>query len=71
MQNVPELNVVPILPEIVVSAVALLILLFDAARPSRKQAHLVALSLAGLLGAAAFLFRAWSVPPAEGLTALG
>ncbi|MGH2686291.1 MAG: NADH-quinone oxidoreductase subunit N, partial [Actinomycetota bacterium] len=71
MPEIPELNLVPILPEIVVSGMALLILLLDAIRPSRQQTHLVALSLAGILGAAAPLFRAWSVPPADGLTALG
>ena len=69
--DIPQLNLVPILPEIVVTVVALLILLLDAIRPSRQQTHLVALSLAGILGAAAPLFRAWSVPPADGLTALG
>jgi NADH-quinone oxidoreductase subunit N len=67
----PELNLVPILPELIVIGVAIVILLLDAIRPGRGQVHLVALSVAGLLGAAAPLFRAWRVPAADGLTALG
>ncbi len=69
--DTPSLNLLPVLPEIIVAGMALLILVLDAARPSRRQGHLVALSLAGILGAAAVLFRAWSEPPADGLTALG
>jgi NADH-quinone oxidoreductase subunit N len=67
----PELNLVPILPELIVIGAAILLLLLDAARPARVQAYLVAISAAGLLGAAGPLFRAWRVPAAEGLTALG
>ena len=69
--EVPSLNVLPVLPEILVAGMGLLILMLDAARPSRRQGHLVALSMASLLGAAAVSIRAWSVPPADGLTALG
>ena len=71
MPEVPTLELLPVLPEIIVAGVALLILVMDAVRPSRGHAHLVALSLAALLGAAAVLVRAWSSPPAEGITALG
>jgi NADH-quinone oxidoreductase subunit N len=69
--QLPELNLVPILPEMIVVLAAIVILLLDAVRPARTQAPLVALSIAGLLGAAAPLIRAWSVPAADGLTALG
>jgi len=69
--QVPELNLVPILPELIVVFAAIVILLLDAVRPARSQVPLVALSAAGLLGAAAPLLRAWSVPAADGLNALG
>ncbi len=71
MPQIPELNLVPVLPELIVVTTAIVILLLDAIRPGRGQAHLVAISVAGLLGAAVPLFRAWSVPAADGLTALG
>ena len=71
MPQTPELNLVPVLPELIVVTAAIVVLLLDAFRPGRGQAPLIALSVAGLLGAAAPLFRAWSVPAADGLTALG
>jgi NADH-quinone oxidoreductase subunit N len=71
MPQPPELNIVPILPELIVVGAAILILLLDAIRPARGQVYLVAISVAGLLGAAAPLLRAWRVPAAPGLTALG
>ena len=71
MPQTPELNLVPVLPELIVAGAAIVILLLDAARPARTQAPLIAFSVAGLLGAAVPLFRAWSVPAADGLTALG
>ncbi len=71
MPQIPDLNLVPVLPELIVVAAAIVVLLLDAIRPGRGQTHLVALSIAGLLGAAAPLIRAWSVPADDGLTALG
>jgi NADH-quinone oxidoreductase subunit N len=71
MPETPSLNLIPVLPELIVVAAAILILLLDAFRPARGQAYLVAFSVAGLLGAAVPLFRAWRIPAAEGLTALG
>jgi NADH-quinone oxidoreductase subunit N len=71
MPQPPELNLVPILPELIVVGAAVLLLLLDAARPARGQVYLVTISVAGLLGAAAPLLRAWRVPAAPGLTALG
>jgi NADH-quinone oxidoreductase subunit N len=70
MPQIPSLNLVPVLPEIIVAATAILILLLDAFRPARGQGPLLAISAAGLIGAAGPLIRAWRVP-GEGLTALG
>ncbi len=72
MPRTPDLNLVPILPELIVILSAILILLLDAVRPNRRGTrHLAAFSAAGLLGASIPLFRAWSTPAADGLTALG
>jgi NADH-quinone oxidoreductase subunit N len=67
----PELNLAPILPELVLVAVAMLILVVDAARPTRDQRLLAAAALLAVVGAAALVIRQWFVPAADELTVLG
>ncbi len=67
----PDLVLAPILPELILSGVAMLILLVDAARPSRGGRAMALLAAAGILAAAAVVIRQWQVPAADELTALG
>jgi NADH-quinone oxidoreductase subunit N len=67
----PELNVVPILPELIVAGVGMLILLGDAARPIRDQRIVAAVAMLGVLAAGVVVIRQWFVPPADDLTVLG
>ena len=66
----PDLVLTPILPELILAGVAMLILLVDAARPSRGSAMAV-VAFVGLLAAAAVVVRQWLVPAADELTVLG
>jgi NADH-quinone oxidoreductase subunit N len=50
----------PIGPELVLAGTAIVLLLYDALRPSRDQLPLVLLTLAGLAGAAAYSVYLWS-----------
>jgi NADH-quinone oxidoreductase subunit N len=67
----PELNLVPILPELILAGVAMLILVVDAARPIRDQRVVATGAMVGVVAAAVVVIRQWFVPPAEGLTVLG
>jgi NADH-quinone oxidoreductase subunit N len=67
----PSLNLVPIFPELVLAGVGMLILLADAARPTRDQRVLAGATMLGILGAGVFVIRHWAVPAADELTVLG
>jgi NADH-quinone oxidoreductase subunit N len=67
----PDLVLAPILPELVLAGVAMLILLVDAARPSRGGRAMAVVAFLGILGAAAVVLRQWQVPAADDLTVLG
>jgi NADH-quinone oxidoreductase subunit N len=67
----PDLVLAPILPELVLAGVAMLILLVDAARPSRGGRAMAVVAFVGVLGAAAVVLRQWHVPAADDLTVLG
>jgi NADH-quinone oxidoreductase subunit N len=67
----PALNLAPILPELVLAGVGMVILLVDAARPTRDQRLLAGAAMLGILGAGGFVIRQWGVPAAEELTVLG
>jgi NADH-quinone oxidoreductase subunit N len=69
--QVPELNLIPLLPELILAGAGMAILLVDAARPIRDQRVLAGLALAGLLAAGVVVVRQWFVPPADDLTVLG
>jgi NADH-quinone oxidoreductase subunit N len=53
------------------AGVGILILLVDAARPTRDQRVLAGAAMLGILGAGGFVIRQWLVPAAEELTVLG
>ncbi len=55
----PEISIGPIVPELILVAVAIAILLLDAVRSSREQWPLVLLALAGLAAAAAASVDLW------------
>jgi NADH-quinone oxidoreductase subunit N len=59
MPQPPPLVLGPILPEIVLAAAAIVILLVDAFRPRRDQRFAAALALLGLAGAAIASVRIW------------
>ena len=67
----PELAVGPILPEIVLVAAAIVILLVDAIRPIRSARALGLLAGLGIVGAAIPVVAQWGRPSADGLTVLG
>jgi NADH-quinone oxidoreductase subunit N len=67
----PELILTPILPELILAGVAILILLLDAARPSRDMRLMALVAMTGILAAAGVALRGWFVPPARELTVLG
>ena len=67
----PALNLAPILPELVLAGVGMVILLVDAARPTRDQRLLAGAAMLGILGAGGFVIRQWGVPAADELTVLG
>jgi NADH-quinone oxidoreductase subunit N len=67
----PSLNLAPIFPELVLAGMGMLILLVDAARPTRDQRVLAGATMLGVLGAGVFVIRQWVVPAAEELTVLG
>ncbi|MGH2545819.1 MAG: NADH-quinone oxidoreductase subunit NuoN [Actinomycetota bacterium] len=67
----PDLVLAPILPELVLAGVAMLILLVDAARPSRGGRAMAVVASLGILVAAAVVVRQWQVPAADELTVLG
>ena len=67
----PALNLVPILPELILAGVGMVILLVDAARPTRDQRLLAGAAMLGILGAGGFVIRQWGVPAADELTVLG
>src|SRR5918992_4858557 len=69
--QVPELNLAPILPELILAGAGMLILLVDAARPIRDQRVLAAGAMVGVLAAGVVVVRQWFVPPADELTVLG
>jgi NADH-quinone oxidoreductase subunit N len=69
--QVPELNLAPILPELILAGAGMLILLVDAARPIRDQRVLAAGAMVGVLAAGLVVVRQWFVPPADELTVLG
>jgi NADH-quinone oxidoreductase subunit N len=71
MPQVPELNLAPILPELILAGAGMLILLVDAARPIRDQRVLAAGAMVGVLAAGVVVVRQWFVPPADELTVLG
>jgi NADH-quinone oxidoreductase subunit N len=56
----PPLQFQPVIPELILTGVAVLILLLDALRPSDDQRPLALLALAGLAGAAAYSVYLWS-----------
>ncbi|HEX5949167.1 MAG TPA: NADH-quinone oxidoreductase subunit NuoN [Actinomycetota bacterium] len=66
----PDLVLTPILPELILAGVAMLILLVDAARPSRGRSMAV-VAFVGIMAAAAVVVRQWLVPAADELTVLG
>jgi NADH-quinone oxidoreductase subunit N len=67
----PDLNLGPILPELILSGAAMAILLIDAAWPIRDQRVLAGAASAAVVAAGAVAVRQWFVPPAEDLTVLG
>jgi NADH-quinone oxidoreductase subunit N len=67
----PDLNLGPILPELVLSGGAMVILVVDAARPIRDQWVLAGSALVVVVAAGAVAVRQWFVPPAGELTVLG
>ena len=69
--DTPDLVLTPILPELVLTGMAMLILLVDAARPSRGGRAMAVLAAVGILAAGAVVIRQWQVPASEELTALG
>jgi NADH-quinone oxidoreductase subunit N len=67
----PRLVLAPILPEVILAVAAMLILLIDAVRPSRRQAPMATLAIAGVVGAAVTVLFQWHAPPTDDLTVLG
>ena len=67
----PQLILTPILPELILAGVGILILLVDAARPSRDQRLMAVVAMMGIVAAAGVALRQWFVPPATELTVLG
>jgi NADH-quinone oxidoreductase subunit N len=67
----PDLILTSILPELILSGVAMVILLVDAIRPSRGGRAMAIVAIVGILAAAAVVVRQWLVPAADTLTALG
>jgi len=67
------LTFVPIGPELILVGTALVLLLMDALRPGEDQLPLVGLSLAGIIGAAAWSLHLWTwvERPDSAATALG
>jgi NADH-quinone oxidoreductase subunit N len=53
------------------AGVGMVILLVDAARPTRDQRLLAGAAMLGILGAGGFVIRQWGVPAADELTVLG
>ncbi len=58
--EVPRLDLVPVLPELIVVGTAILVLLVDAIRPIRDRRPLLVLSLLGLGTAGGFAVSLWS-----------
>jgi NADH-quinone oxidoreductase subunit N len=58
----PDIELLPIAPEMVLAGTAILVLLLDAWRPARNQRLAVGLTLAGLAGAAAAAVALWRWP---------
>jgi NADH-quinone oxidoreductase subunit N len=56
----PPLRFEPVVPELILTGAAVLILLLDALRPSDDQRPVVLLALAGIAGAAAYSVYLWS-----------
>jgi NADH-quinone oxidoreductase subunit N len=56
----PPLEFQPVVPELILTAAAVLILLLDALRPSDDQRPLALMALAGIAGAAAYSLYLWS-----------
>jgi len=67
----PELILAPILPELILAGAAMLILLVDAARPSRGGRPMAVVAMLGIAAAGAVVVRQWQVPAADELTVLG
>ncbi len=67
----PELILAPILPELLLAGAAMLILLVDAARPSRGGRPMAVVAMLGIAAAGAVVVRQWQVPAADELTVLG
>jgi NADH-quinone oxidoreductase subunit N len=67
----PDLNLLPILPELILAGTGMLILLADAARPTREGRPMAVVAMAGILAAGVVVVRQWHVPPAEELSVLG
>ncbi len=67
----PDLALAPILPELILAGVAMLILVVDAARPSRGGRIMALVAAVGIIAAAAVVVRQWQVPASEELTVLG
>ncbi len=63
----------PLAPELVLTGTALVLMLFDALRPSEDQRPVVAISLVGIAGAAAasVYLWSWTTKPGRPLTVLG
>ena len=71
MPETPPVDLIPILPELALTGMGIVILLWDAIRPIRDQRVLAALALVGIAGAGAVTVWEWVAPSSEGLTVLG
>jgi NADH-quinone oxidoreductase subunit N len=67
----PQLDLTPILPELILAGVAMVILLADATRPTRSQGPMATVAMVGIVAAAITVVWQWQASPAEELTVLG